>query len=94
MACSATFSQQGPNLFRARARNPLSSPDPPPPVKEDPAIAEERARQKQRAEEDKIRATQDQLKLETQQRNDNSGIASLFGSFGSRRLFTSLLGKG
>lgn len=72
----------------------LSTPSAPPPAKEDPAIAEERARQKQRAEEDKIRATQDQLKLETQQRNGTSGIASLFGPLGGRRLFSSLLGSG
>ncbi len=64
-------------------------------AQEDPSITAERARQKQRAEEDKIRATQDQLKLETQQRNGSAGIASLFGlGGGGRRTLTSLLGKG
>lgn len=75
-------------------------PDRPPPQQqaplptEDPAVTAERERQKQRAEEDKIRATQDQLKLETQQRSGNAGIASLVGVLGSsgRRGKTSLLG--
>lgn len=76
------------------------SPDPPPQQAaptEDPAIAAERERLKQRAEEDKIRATQDQLRLETQSTQQN-GIGSLqnrsiSGPVG-RRLLTSLLGKG
>lgn len=78
------------------------SPDPPPQAQtpiptEDPAIAAERERLKQRAEDDKVRATQDQLRLETQGTQQN-GISGLFnrtlsGPIG-RRALTSLLGKG
>lgn len=72
----------------------VSAPTPQAP-QEDPEIKAERERMRQRAEEDKIRATQAQLKLETQSREQNVGIASLFGSLaGGRRGLTSLLGSG
>lgn len=48
----------------------------PKPPQEDPTVKALREREQQRAEDDRIRATQDQLKLETQQ-NAGLGVSSL-----------------
>ena len=58
---------------------------------EDPAIAEERRREQQRAEDDRTKATQDQLRAETTLRSRKSGTRSLLGSLLGK---SSLLGSG
>lgn len=76
----------------------MLSSRPAPAQQEDPSITAQRQAEAQRANDDKIRATQQQLRLETQQANGNVGIASLLGPLGGgavgRRLLTSLLGSG
>jgi hypothetical protein len=47
---------------------------------EDPSIKARREAEQQRAEQDRIRATQEQLSLETKQRNRKFGVRSLFGT--------------
>jgi hypothetical protein len=67
-------------------------PPPQPIPQEDPEVARLRELEQQRAEADRIKATQDQLRVETQLTN-NQGIASLRG-LSRRRGLTSLLGAG
>jgi len=56
-----------------------------------------RDEERRRAEEDKLRATQDQLRIETQARGQ-TGIRSLSAGLGfapaGRRILSSLLGSG
>jgi hypothetical protein len=62
---------------------------------EDPELKRMRDAERRRAEEDRTRATQQQLGQETQLRSQSGGIRSLLGSLGTgRRGLTSLLGSG
>ncbi len=54
----------------------IFSSEKPTPPQEDPAVKRLREQEQQRAEDDRIRATQDQLRLETQQ-NAGLGTSSL-----------------
>lgn len=65
----------------------------PKPPEEDPEIKQMREQERIKAEADRTRALQDQLKTEGRIRSDSSGIRSLLGSlFGGR--VRSLLGAG
>lgn len=59
--------------------------------KEDPKVKQLREAEQQRAEDDRIKATQDQLRTETRLRRGNQ---SLFGLFSAARSVRSLLGAG
>lgn len=61
------------------------------PPKEDPAIKAKRDAAEIRAEAERIRAIQDQLKVESSMRKRSSGMASLMGPYSGS---TSLLGAG
>jgi hypothetical protein len=61
---------------------------------EDPQITALRNAEQKRAEDDRLRATQDQLRLETRIRNNTFGLRSLFGSLTSNRAARSLFGAG
>ena len=63
--------------------------------KEDPAITALRNQEQARAEEDRLRATQDQLRTETRIRSRTGGLRSLLGPLtGGNRALRSLLGAG
>lgn len=59
---------------------------------EDPNVAAMRQREQQRAEEDKIKNTQDQLGVETRLRSRQYGVRSLFDAGAGAK--SSLLGSG
>jgi hypothetical protein len=67
------------------------------PPQEDPSVKAARDAEAARAAADKTKATQQQLGLETQQRNTGFGVRSLLGVLGSgsgRGGLSSLLGSG
>jgi hypothetical protein len=66
----------------------LFKPDVP---QQDPAVAKQQQDEQDRALAARTRATQDQLRLETNLRSRTSGARSLLGSFGS---FNNTLGSG
>lgn len=66
----------------------LFKPDVP---QQDPAVAAQQKQEQERAAASSLRATQDQLSVETNLRSRNRGIRSLLGSFGGA---SSLLGSG
>lgn len=72
----------------------IKTPKAPAPVAEDPAVTALRNQEQQRAEQDRIRATQKQLGIETRLRS-RSNSTSLLGAFalGGNRI-RSLLGAG
>lgn len=74
----------------------FETPKTPTPPQEDPSIKAARDAEATRAEQERTRATQDQLRLETSQRNTGLGTRSLLGLFGGTggRGLTSLLGSG
>jgi hypothetical protein len=75
----------------------FSSPNIPSTPQEDPAVKAARDAEAARALADRTKATQNQLRLETQQRSTGFGARSLLGVLGSgggRGGFTSLLGSG
>jgi hypothetical protein len=66
----------------------LFKPDVP---QQDPAVAQQQTDEQNRAKAANTRATQDQLRLETNLRSRDRGARSLLGSFGS---FGNTLGSG
>lgn len=72
----------------------FKTPTPSPQQQEDPAVKAMREREQKRAEEERIKATQDQLKAETQFRSPGLGVASLRGGLAGRRALKSILGSG
>jgi hypothetical protein len=68
---------------------------PPTPIPaEDPEIVRLRQEEARRAEEDRIRAIQEQLRLETLLRGPSRGVRSLVGAFDSSGFLKSVLGSG
>lgn len=61
---------------------------------EDPALKAQRLAASERAEQERIRAIQEQLTMETTQRSTGSGLRSLLGSFRTSGGRASLLGAG
>ncbi len=72
----------------------FKKPEVPASSDEDPQVAALRRSEQERAERDRIKATQSQLQTETRLRNSGSGIRSLFGSLFGRGGLRSLLGSG
>ncbi len=75
----------------------MASVDAPPAPQPDPKVLAEQQAEARRARQERIAATQQQLALETSQRNQNFGIRSLLGFTplgAGRRGLTSLLGSG
>lgn len=68
----------------------FKTPEPP---KEDPAVAQLRREEQQRAEDQRNKATQDQLGAETRLRSRRNSAANIFGFLGSDRV-RSILGSG
>lgn len=64
-----------------------------PQQQEDPAVKAARDAEQARAESERIKSTQDQLKVETQFRTPALGIASLRGGLSGRRALRSILGS-
>ncbi len=63
-------------------------------AQEDPEVTRLRNEEQKRAEEDRLRATQDQLRTETRFRSRSSSFSSLFGLSGASNRIRSLLGAG
>lgn len=72
----------------------FSKPQTPVQQQEDPEVKAAREREQQRAESERIKSTQDQLRVETQFRTPALGIASLRGGLAGRRALRSILGSG
>lgn len=61
---------------------------------EDPALKAQRLAAAERAEQERIRAIQEQLTMETQQRSGRFGLRSLLGEFRPTGGRASVLGAG
>ena len=67
----------------------------PKPIQEDPNVTRLRNEEQKRAEDERIRSTQDLLRVETRLRNRQFGLRSLLGPLaGAGNRIRSLLGAG